>query len=176
MNLEQTIERFKDNDIDAFERIYNMYQKSLLGVIFVIVKDEGLAAEVLQDVFLKAWQNADTYDKKKGRLFTWILNIARNAAIDKVRSKNYKNNQKNQPADNFVHILQTHNNLDRQTNAIGLRTIVEKLKEKCKDIIDLIYFKGFTQKETAESLDIPLGTVKTRNRNCIDKLRKMLNH
>ncbi|AXG71862.1 ECF RNA polymerase sigma factor SigK [Kordia sp. SMS9] len=175
MELEQLIEQFKNKDAKAFESLYDMYNDSIFGVVNTIVKNDTIATEVMQDVFIKAWNKSDTYTAKKGRFFTWLLNIARNAAIDKVRSKSYKNTQQNQDIDYYVHSIESNDNLDRQVNAIGIKKYVGKLAEKCKQIIDYIYFKGYTQKETAETLDIPLGTVKTRNRNCISELRKVLN-
>lgn len=114
------------------------------------------------------------FRKKRTFFFTWIINIARNAAIDKIRSKNFKNNTKNLDAEFFVDILGNHDILDTKTDAIGIKNFVNKLKETCIKVIELLYFKGFTQKEVSESLDIPLGTVKTRNRNCINELRIML--
>lgn len=174
MQLELLVEQFKDKDIIAFESLYEMYNKSVQGVIFSIVKDDTIAEEITQDVFIKAWNNAGSYSAKKGRFFTWIINIARNAAIDKTRSKNFKNNSKNLDAQNFVDIIENHDSLDSQTDAIGIKNFVNKLKDTCIKVIELLYFKGFTQKEVSESLKIPLGTVKTRNRNCINELRKML--
>lgn len=174
MELEKLIEQFQNKDAKAFESLYDMYNDSIFGVINTIVKNEDIATEVMQDVFIKAWNKSDTYTAKKGRFFTWLLNIARNAAIDKVRSKSFKNTQQNQDIDYFVHSIESNDNLDNQVNAIGIKKYVSKLAEKCKQIIDYIYFKGYTQKETAETLDIPLGTVKTRNRNCISELRKVL--
>lgn len=175
MELEKLIEQFKNKDAKAFESLYNMYNESIFGVIHTIVKNEDIATEVLQDVFIKAWHKADTYTAKKGRFFTWLLNIARNAAIDKVRSKSFKNAQQNQDIDFFVHSIESNDNLDQRINAIGIKKYVGVLAEKCKQIIDFLYFKGYTQKETSEALEIPLGTVKTRNRNCISELRKALN-
>ncbi len=174
MTIEQSIIQFQQKDVKAFEYLYDSYKKSLLGVIFTIVKDDAIAEEILQDVFIKAWHNADTYNSSKGRFFTWMLNIARNAAIDKTRSKNFKNSKKNQPADNFVDILETYDNLDATTNSIGIKKFVNKLAEKCKEVINLLYFKGYTQKEASETLKMPLGTVKTRNRNCINELRNIV--
>jgi len=128
----------------------------------------------MQDVFIKAWQNAESYSSSKGRFFTWILNIARNAAIDKTRSKAYKTSKQNLNADFFVDVIVSNENLDRQTDAIGIKAFVNKLAETCKQLIQLLYFKGYTQKEASEALEMPIGTVKTRNRNCISELRNLL--
>lgn len=174
MQLELIVKQFKEKDVTSFEKLYEMYRESVQGVIFSIVKDLKIAEELTQDVFIKAWNNANSYSEKKGRFFTWIINIARNTAIDKTRSKSYKNHSKNQDTDNFVDIIENHDSLDSQTDAIGIKNFVHKLKDTCIKVIELIYFKGFTQKEVSETLNIPLGTVKTRNRNCINELRKML--
>ena len=174
MQLESLVKKFKTKDVKAFEKLYDLYSESVQGIVFNIVREQSIAEEVTQDVFIKAWNNAESYSEKKGRFFTWIINIARNAAIDKVRSKNFKNNTKNLDAEFFVDILEDHDSLDSKTDAIGVKNFVSKLKETCIKVIELLYFKGFTQKEVSESLDIPLGTVKTRNRNCINELRIML--
>lgn len=158
----------------AFERIYELYSESIFGIIYSIVNDKDIAEEILQDVFLKIWNNASSYNSDKGRFFTWILNIARNASIDQLRSKRHKNSQKNLTADNFVDILESSSNFSSKADAIGIQKYINVLKPVCKKLIDLLFFKGFTQKETAEELDMPLGTVKTRNRACINKLREML--
>lgn len=174
MEVDQLILQFQQKNVQAFEKLYEMYHQSIYGVIHTIVKNEAVADEVTQDVFIKAWNNAAQYSAKKGRFFTWLLNIARNAAIDKIRSKSFKDAQKNLDIDFSVYTTTTHNSLESQTNTIGIKTYVEKLTETCKTLIQLLYFKGFTQKETAETLEVPLGTVKTRARNCIKELRKML--
>ncbi len=122
----------------------------------------------------KFWNNAVSYSEEKGRFFTWILNIARNAAIDKTRSKSFKNNQKNQTTDNFVDILEEKNSFSHKIDAIGIQKYIDVLEPLCKKVIDLLFFKGFTQKEASEELEIPLGTIKTRNRICINKLRENL--
>jgi len=158
----------------AFERIYHLYSESTYGIIFTIIRDEKVAEEVLQDVFLKIWDKAPSYNSDKGRFFTWILNIARNASIDKIRSKDFKNDQQNLKTDNFVDILEAKTNFSEAVDSIGLKKYIDALKPVCKKLIDYLFFKGYTQKETSEELDIPLGTVKTRNRVCIDKLRAMV--
>ena len=158
----------------AFAELYEMYSKALFGIIVVIVKDENLAQEVLQDVFVKVWSNSASYDIDKGRFYTWLLNIARNKAIDVTRSKAFKNANKNLSKDNFVDIIGSHDNLDRQSDTIGLKKFVAALQPMCAQLIDLLYFKGFTQAETAETTNTPLGTIKTRARNCLKELRKIM--
>jgi len=174
MQLETLVVNFQKKDEKAFEELYNMYSESMHGVIYNIVRDAAIAEEVMQDIFIKAWHKSESYDASKGRFFTWMLNIARNAAIDKVRSKDFKNAKKNLNSDFFVDILETSESLDDKTDAIGIKKYVDILQEKCKKIIEYLYFKGYTQKETSEELNIPLGTVKTRNRNCINELRRLV--
>ena len=174
MQLETLIEKFQQKDEKAFEALYNMYATNIHGVIHNIVRDQDIAEEIMQDVFIKAWHKADSYSADKGRFFTWILNIARNAAIDKTRSKAFKNKKQNLDAQFFVDILEHGDNLDHKTDAIGIGKFVGKLAKKCIEVIELLYFKGYTQKEASESLDMPIGTIKTRNRNCINELRAMV--
>lgn len=171
---ELLVKQFQAKDVKAYEKLYNMYCDSISGVVNTIVKNDDVAQEITQDVFIKAWNKSDTYSSKKGRFFTWILNIARNAAIDYTRSKKYKQSKQNLNSDFFVDILETSQSLDNSTDAIGIKEFVKKLGDKCKSVIELLYFKGFTQKEASEELDMPIGTIKTRNRNCITELRTML--
>ena len=174
LQIELLVSRFQQKDEKAFEKLFGMYADSMHGVIYNIVRDHKIAEELVQDVFIKCWNNSESYSASKGRFFTWILNIARNAAIDKTRSKTYKNSKKNLEAEYFVNILEHHDSLDQQTDAIGIRKFVAQLAEKCIKIIELLYFRGFTQKEAAETLEIPVGTIKTRNRNCIQQLRTIV--
>lgn len=174
MQLEILIEKFKQKDEKAFENLYDMYSDSIHGVVYNIVRDHDIAEEVMQDVFIKIWHKSDSYNSEKGRFFTWILNIARNAAIDKIRSKNFKNSKQNLNSEFFVDILETSESLNNKTDAIGIKKFVDKLAEKCIKVIELLYFKGYTQSEASETLNMPIGTIKTRNRNCIKELRTMV--
>ncbi|MEQ8420032.1 RNA polymerase sigma-70 factor (ECF subfamily) [Arenibacter algicola] len=172
MELEIIVEQFQKKDADAFQKLYNMYSENICGVINTIVKNNSVAEEICQDVFMKAWNNAESYNASKGRFFTWILNIARNAAIDEIRSKSHKNSKKNLSADYFVGILESMTDSEEgKEDIIGLKKLLVNLKDKCIEIIELLYFKGLTQKEVSKELDIPLGTVKTRNRSCISQIR-----
>ncbi|MFC0605088.1 RNA polymerase sigma factor [Winogradskyella pulchriflava] len=173
-DLDTLVVQFQNKDQVAFEKLYGMYSKSIHGVVYNIVKDTYIADELMQDVFIKAWKKADTYSSKKGRFFTWILNIARNTAIDKTRSKAFKQSKQNLNSDFFVDIITSNDNLDASTDAIGIKKFVTNLGQKCKEVIELLYFKGFTQKEASEELQMPIGTIKTRNRSCIQQLRDMV--
>ena len=173
MQLEQLVEKFREKDVSAFETLYGMYADNICGVINTIVRNEVRSQEICQDVFVKIWDNATTYNASKGRFFTWILNIARNAAIDEIRSRSYKNEKKNLSADYFVSVLESKEEESVDTmETKGLMKLVKNLKKKCVQLIELLYFRGYTQKEAAEELAIPVGTVKTRNRSCISKLRE----
>lgn len=171
MELDNLVAQFQKKDITAFEKLYSMYAENICGVINTIVKNDGLAQEICQDVFVKIWHKSDSYNPSKGRFFTWILNIARNAAIDKVRSKSFKQQKQNLSADYFVGILERPEETDSSIDTNSLLKLVKSLKAKCIEIIELLYFKGLTQKDAADELDIPIGTVKTRNRSCISQMR-----
>ncbi|MBN9282902.1 MULTISPECIES: sigma-70 family RNA polymerase sigma factor [unclassified Flavobacterium] len=174
MTQEELLPQIYKKDDKAFTLLYDMYAKSLYGIIYNLIKDREEAEDVLQETFVKIWKNMDSYNESKGRFFTWILNIARNTAIDKLRSKNFNNNQKNLSSDNFVHILDDSSKTNNKIDTIGIQEFVKKLKPKCIQLIDLLFFKGYTQQEASEELEIPLGTVKTQNRNCINELRNLL--
>lgn len=156
----------------VFSYLYDNYSGALLSIIYNIVKDEELANDVLQDVFVKIWRQSDSYDSSKGRLFTWMLNIARNASIDTIRSKSYQNSQKNHELSENVYSAAGAFQLN--VDQIGLRKLVHQLKEEYRILIDLSYFQGFTQDEISKMLDIPLGTVKTRLRSALIQLRGII--
>ena len=112
----------------AFTLLYDMYSKSLFSIITNLISDREEAEDVLQEVFVKIWKNIESYNQSKGRLYTWMLNIARNTTIDKLRSKGFNNSQKNLSSDNFVHLLDDSNKLTNKIDSIGLRDFVKKLK------------------------------------------------
>ena len=174
MTQDELLVLINQKDEKAFTHIYDMYSKSLFSVINMLVKNREESEDVLQEVFIKIWKNIDSYNESKGRFYTWIINIARNTSIDKLRSKNYNDSQKNLSSDNFVNLLDNSNKLVNKIDSIGIHEFVQKLKPKCIQIIDLLFFKGYTQQEASDELSIPLGTVKTHNRNCINDLRLYL--
>ncbi|RZK52071.1 MAG: sigma-70 family RNA polymerase sigma factor, partial [Pedobacter sp.] len=156
--------------------LYKMYAGSLMGIISRIVKFDEVAEDVLQDTFVKIWKSIAQYDSSKGRLFTWMANLAKNAAIDQVRSKNYVNSGKTDDlGDTKVDLIDRRNNVSFNAETIGVRQLMQYLKPDQKNILDLVYFEGYTQMEVAEHLNIPLGTVKTKIRLSILTLRKYFN-
>ena len=167
---DQLIERLKQQDRTALGPLYDAYSGALFGVILRIVQSRELAEQVLQDTFVKAWRNAASYDASKGRLFTWLLNIARNTAIDATRTAYFQHYRKTEDLDNLVHVSggETVN-----PDHVGVREVVQRLDEKYRKLIDLVYFQGFTQEEAAQETGIPIGTIKTRLRYAIGELRKV---
>lgn len=158
----------------AFGYLYDNYSPALFGIINQIVPDKEMATDVLQDVFINIWKKISLYDPVKGRLFTWMLNIARNAAIDKIRSKPYQDSLKNQPLTENVNTKSGNYIVDPKVNDIGLKKVINRLKDEHRTLIDLSYFQGFTHEEISKLLDIPLGTVKTRIRTALTQLRTMI--
>jgi RNA polymerase sigma-70 factor, ECF subfamily len=174
MTQEELVPLLINKEERGFTLLYDMYSKSLFSVISNLISNRDDAEDVLQEVFVKIWKNIDSYSESKGRLYTWMLNIARNTSIDKLRSKGFNNAQKNLSSDNFVHLLDDSNKLTNRIDTIGLKDFVNKLKPKCIQLIELLFFKGYTQQEASEELAMPLGTVKTQNRTCINDLRNFL--
>jgi RNA polymerase sigma-70 factor (ECF subfamily) len=171
---EELVEMLKQGNRQAFSVLYDSYSRALLGVIKKNIPDDEIAEDVLQDSFIKIWNNRLMYDASKGRLYTWMLNIVRNTSIDYLRSKQNKMDEKIQRTDNTVHEVNRTNNTEQNIDRIGIKKIVDELKEDQRKLIDLAYFEGYTQEEIAEKLSIPLGTVKTRMRAALMVLRKLV--
>jgi RNA polymerase sigma-70 factor (ECF subfamily) len=171
---EELVTALKKGDQEAMAMLYDNYSAALLGVIFRVVDNREAAEDILQEVFIKVWKNISSYDRSKGKLFTWLINIARNAAIDSMRVKDYAIKSKIQSIDNSVRSINRQYNVSTQVDHIGLKTLVDKLKPEYKVLVDKLYFEGYTQEEAAEELGIPLGTVKTRIRAAINHLREVM--
>ncbi len=170
----ELIKMLKERDNHSFTYLYNNYSGALYTIILQIIPDQDLASDVLQEVFINIWRRIDSYDPTKGRLFTWMLNVARNASIDFLRSKSYQNSKKNQELPETLPLSvsgqSTHTNVD----GIGFKKVLLKLKVESRTLIDLAYYKGYTHEEIAQIEKIPLGTVKTRIRTALIQLREHL--
>ncbi len=131
------------------------------------------AENLLQDSFIKIWKNIHTYDPRKGRLFTWLITICRNTALNFLRSAENvsKTEIREDESGVYTQMLVTEpENMD----LIGMSSQIDKLETNQRAVLNLIYIWGYTQQETAEKLEIPLGTVKTRVRLALRNLRKKL--
>ncbi len=172
---EELVRRIQEKDRLAFEYLYDRYSNAVYGVVYRVVKSEEVAAEVLNDAFLRYWEKSTSYDFSKGRLYTWMINIARNLAIDKTRSKEYSQSGKTDSVDSFVYTEAGLPSQEMKIDGIGIKELLGKLKPDQAEIVDLMYFQGYTQSEIEEKFNIPLGTVKTRLRAGMTLLRKLLN-
>jgi RNA polymerase sigma-70 factor (ECF subfamily) len=167
----ELINLLKQKDRQSFSTLYDCYSPALFGVILKIVKIEEVARDVMQESFVKIWKKIDSYDREKGTLFTWILNISRNTAIDKIRSADYRHSQ--QTSDINDEVTKTQPSTQTPIEHIGLDTLVKSLRIEYQEVINIIYFKGHTHTEAAEALSIPLGTLKTRVKAALQELRKL---
>jgi RNA polymerase sigma factor (sigma-70 family) len=168
------IKQLRAGDKSALSYLYDHYSAALYGIIFRIVKREEWAEEVLQDAFLKIWDRIDAYDESKGRLFTWMMNLTRNLAIDKTRSKEITRSKKTDDLQDFVHTIDKQEQTEMAVNQIGLLPVLNTLPTDQKFIVEYLYLQGYTQSEVADEFGIPLGTVKTRLRLAMKTLRTIL--
>lgn len=170
---EELITQLKHRDAKAFSYLYDNYSAALYGVIKRVLNAEDESNDTLQEVFVKIWNNMGLYDSSRGKLFTWMLNIARNAAIDKTRSADFRKEKmtvamENQSARAWQPTDYT------PVDHLGMNHVLDALNPDQKRIIDLAYFKGYTQEEIADTLGMPLGSVKTKIRNTLILLRQKL--
>jgi RNA polymerase sigma-70 factor (ECF subfamily) len=168
------IKGLQAKDKSALDYLYDHYSAALYGVIFRIIKKEEIAEEILQDVFFRIWERFDSYDATKGKLFTWMLNIARNQAIDKTRSKEISKQQKTSGIENIVSRIDNEKYSEQSIEGIGVKDILKNLSQEQKFVVEYLYFQGYSQSELAEEFNIPLGTVKTRLRLAMQQLRTIL--
>lgn len=152
-----------------------MYSESLSAVIFNVLKNPDATKDVLQEVIIKIWYSGSSYNPGKGRLFTWMLNLTRNYAIDVLRSKRYRNSKKNKSIDDFEYLIDWRTTITYNPDTVLLREMVSKLKPELTILLELVYFKGYTHTEAADELNLPLGTVKTRIRKALAQLRSQFN-
>ena len=168
MTEEKIIDLLHNEQQEVVAYLYDNYGAALYGVTLRIVRSKELAEQVLQDTFVKIWRNSKQYDHSKGRLFTWMLNIARNTAIDATRTSYFKHYT---VTDDITALHTVESAQGIQPDHIGVRQMVDSLDEKYRVLIEKIYFEGYTQQEIEEEMGIPLGTIKTRLRAAINQLR-----
>lgn len=165
----QIIELLEKKDEKAITLLYDHYADRLYGVALQMVKDEDLAQDVLQESFIKIWKKSDTYDPTKAKLFTWLLRVVKNTAIDKIRSSSKKTKKEIQIDASDVYDIGIKS---INPDEIDVKEHLESIEEKYKIVLEALFFEGMTQQEASEELDIPLGTVKSRLKIGLRELRK----
>lgn len=176
----ELIARVADSDPAALEVLYDRYSRVVYSFGLRIVGDPQLAEELLQEVFLRAWQQGAAFRETRGAFVTWLLSITHNMAIDEVR----KRRRRPQKADSdepellLAGLPDTRQDVEDEVWLSSLRSTIiqamERLPPAQREAIDMAYFQGLTQREISERLGEPLGTIKTRMRLGIQKLREQL--
>ena len=162
-------------DQQGMRHLFHYYGGALLSTIQPIIPEKEVAEEVLHDALLKVWNNVGSYDAGKSRFFTWMARIARNQAIDRRRSKAYRKAHKTDALSPIVGNSE-RNSTTTAVDHIGLETVLGKLDDNHRRLIELLYLQDYSQSEAAKELGIPLGTVKTRSRRAIQQLRQFLSN
>ena len=171
----ELIRRMAAGDRDAFSQFYDRYAPLAYPLILRVVRERADAADVLQEVFWEAWQTAGTYDAVRGSPEAWIVMRARTRAIDRVRSVRRRSETFVVPANEAVMAASPEADPAERAEDRGLiQGALERLPEAQREVIELAYYGGLTQTEIAQRLQQPLGTVKTRIRTALGRLREMM--
>ena len=171
---EELLDLLRKKSEAGFKHLYNHYSGALYGVIFRIVQSKEYTEDIIQDVFVYIWFLIYLFFVVKGRFYTWMINIARNTAIDYLKSKSFQNELKNQTLPDFVYNSTQLSTTNKSSDFIGFKDVLANLENDKREMIDLAYYQGYTQNEISEKLKIPLGTIKTKMRNALIKLKDLL--
>ncbi|MEM7660376.1 MAG: sigma-70 family RNA polymerase sigma factor [Bacteroidota bacterium] len=163
----------QQGDQAVIRLIYEAYGRVLLQVIYRIVKEESLAQDVFQETLVKIWQKGHLYERERGSIYTWLVSVCRNAAIDKTRSRAYKKAHQTTSTD---HAMQQAagsqgGNLEQRGH---VHEMVQQLPDHQRQLIEMAFFQGYTHEEIAKAVHLPLGTVKGRIRSAIKRLRNVM--
>lgn len=171
------IRRLKRREPEAMSELYNRFGKLSFSVIVRIVKDAGIAEDLLQETFLKVWNRADGFDEGRTSIGPWVLTIARNRAIDYLRSADSRLSQNSCDLEKLERPRFFTNFEAEFVDADQLRLVRQafsKLTDNQRQVLELAYFEGLSQTEMADRLRQPLGTVKTWVRSALQILRQEL--
>lgn len=171
----EIIERLQRRDPDAMGELYDRYGRLVYSLIYKVVRNEGVAEDLVQESFLRIWNRIGAFDKEKGALGPWILTVARNRAIDYIRSVDGRLRQSTIEMER-IESPAVFSDLVGQLEAVdrmkALKAAFESLNPNQRMVIELAYFEGLSQTEMADRLKQPLGTVKTWVRSALLKLRQ----
>lgn len=173
LSEDMLIEGLKNNDNTAMSALYQMYSGSLYKIISTIVVIEDVARDLLQETFIKIWKSFSMYDRRKGRLYTWMARLARNISIDYLRSSGHRNSAACDDLSEFTQQIDQTFQTSYNPEIIGVRDMTRILNEEQKSALELVYFKGYTHVQAAEELHITLGILRSRLHSSITELRKV---
>ena len=171
------VHRLLEQDVSAFEQLYDRHSRAVYGLILRILQQAGTAEEVVQDVFLQLWRNAGQYDESRGPFLHWLLTLARNRALDTLRLKSERQRRREEQAEEFPPVVtapEFEKELDEKRRAEKVRALIGSLNPQQKRAIELAYFEGLSHSEIAEKMKEPLGTVKSWIRNGLLRLKEEL--
>ena len=169
------LDRVARGDREAFGLFYDQHAPLVFKLALRMMRDRAEAEDLTQEVFLQVWRTSTSYDSRRGHPSAWLITIARSRAIDRLRSAEYRRRRHESPgAEQLVQASDLRQELSLRESAVVLRGAVASLPEEQRRAIELAYFDGLTQSEVAQRLGEPLGTVKTRIRLGMLKLRGML--
>lgn len=170
-------ERLRNRDASAMAELYDRYGRLVYSVIFAVVRDSASAEDLAQETFLRVWNRMQGFDPARGALGPWVLTVARNRAIDHVRSAAARMSQNSFEIAEHDHpsvFVDMEGDLFAASQARNIREAVNRLNENQRRCIELAYFEGLSQTEMADRMGQPLGTVKTWVRTALRSLREEL--
>lgn len=174
----ELLEHIGNKDRDALASLYERYGRRVFALAVRILTDAVSAEEVTQDVFMSVWRRGASYTSKKGKFTTWLFSIAHNRTIDELRKRRRDRSRTNDDIDDHLNLesgdISPADATVAQSEYDKVKAALETLPEEQKNVVELSYFKGLTQTEIATKTGQPLGTVKTRMRLALKKLRKAL--
>ena len=171
------IRRMCDADETALGALYDRWARSLYSLVFHLLKDPDEAEDVVEETFWQAWRKASSYEPSRGAVSTWLLTIGRRRALDRLRAKSRRKEESTQsgvladiasPASDPLQMVESS---ERRSNVL---TALRELPAEQREVLELGYFQGLSQSEIADTTGQPLGTVKTRMRLAMQKLREPL--
>lgn len=169
----ELMKRIAARDQQALSMLYAQYGRAVYSIAYRILGSGTLAEEVTQDTFLKVWNQTTRWDAEKGKLKNWLLTIAQFTAIDRLRKEQRQPNVHPVAVEDTDENLLTAKNETRWQDGTALRMLVADLPADQAHLIDLAFFKGMSHSEIADALQMPLGTVKTRLRTGLRRLREL---
>ena len=177
---EELMQRLLHKDKRAFEAIFDRYGDLVYSTSLRVLRDAHLAQDVSQEIFVRLWRKPESYVAERGRFLTWLISVTRNRAVDEIRSRGRRLRHETASPEEQEREIPAGEANDPALNAQlaeqarTVRTALAELPPEQRQVIELAYFGGLTQQEISDRLDQPLGTVKTRIRLGMQKLRAAL--